>query len=81
MFHRGTEERGDFAKRLFALPDKHLFSTTCLNYILEIIEGCPANDVDSKKNFHDMIRSYIAFPITLLATMPKTFKMTRNTPK
>lgn len=36
MFQQGSKERGDIQKCLFALPEKHLFSTTCLDNILEI---------------------------------------------
>lgn len=81
MFHHGSVECGDFVECLFALQDKHLFSTSCLNYILEIIEECVANDAALKKNFHDMIRWYIVICSTLLAVMPKIFKTTKKTPK
>lgn len=48
-------------KCMFALPDKHLFSTICLEHILDIINRCKSNDVASKKNFNDILRWYINF--------------------
>ena len=54
MFHQGSKERGDIQKCLFTLPDKHVFSTSCLNYVLEIIEQCNANDAAMKKFYSDM---------------------------
>lgn len=81
MFHWGSKERGDFSKCLFALPNKHLFSTSCLNYMLEITCNCTANDGAAKKSFSDMICWYVAFRNTLLVVMPKLFKTTKKPPK
>ncbi|CAI9296682.1 unnamed protein product [Lactuca saligna] len=43
-------------KCLFCLPDKHLYSTSRLNYILGITKECKVNDVADKKYFADMIK-------------------------
>ncbi|CAI9281519.1 unnamed protein product [Lactuca saligna] len=37
MFQQRTDVAGTFQKCLFALPDKHLFSMSCLEHVLEII--------------------------------------------
>lgn len=81
MFNRGSEACGDFRKFLFALPYKHLFSTTCLNYVPNIMSHCTLNDATAKKSFSDMIRWYITFHSTLLSIMPKLFKTTKKTRK
>ena len=56
IFQRGTDVPGVFQKCLFSLPDKHLFSTSCLEHVLEIINNCPLNDEAAKRNFNDMLR-------------------------
>ena len=70
MFTRAKGERF-----LFALVDKHLFSTSCLEHILEIIQRCDQNSVADKKLFTDILRWYIQFRQTLLAIIPRLFKV------
>ena len=60
---------------LFFLSDKHIYSTSCLNYILGITEQCKANDTADKKCFTDMIKWYILICNTLLGLMPEIFKV------
>ena len=74
MFQQGSKERGDVQKCLFALRDKHMFSTSYLNYVLEITEQCKENDAAVKKCYSDMIRWYIAVHSSLLSIIPKLFK-------
>lgn len=74
LFQRGSRERGDVQKCLFALPDKHLLSTVFLKYILDITGSCNVNTDVAKKCYSDMIRWYIAFLSTLLSVIPKLFK-------
>ena len=63
---------------MFALVDKHLFSTTCLEHILEIIQRCDQNNAANEKLFVDMLRWYILFRQTLLAIIPKLFKVIKT---
>nr|KAJ0227884.1 hypothetical protein LSAT_V11C100043130 [Lactuca sativa] len=69
MFTRGKDQRF-----VFALDDKHLFSTTCLENIIDIIHRCKLNSESDKKNFTDMLRWYISFLQTLLSIIPMLFK-------
>ena len=77
MFHHGPVD--NVQKCLFALPDKHFFSTTFLEFILEITGQCQMNDKASKKVYSDMIIWYIAFRMRLLALILKLFKTTKKT--
>ncbi|XP_023742892.1 uncharacterized protein LOC111891036 [Lactuca sativa] len=69
------DAQGEGQKCLFARVDKHLFLTTCLEHILEIIQRCDQNNVVDKKLFVDMLRWYIQFRQTLLAIIPRLFKV------
>ncbi|KAL7607684.1 hypothetical protein Lser_V15G10021 [Lactuca serriola] len=60
-YHTVMFLRGEGQKCLFALIDKHLFSTACLEHILEIIQRCNQNSAADKKLFTDMLRWYIQF--------------------
>ena len=70
--------RGEGQKCLFAFVDKHLFSTACLEHILEIIQRCNQNTAADKKMFTDMLRWYIQFRQTLLAIIPRLFKVVKT---
>ena len=54
-------------KCLFALADKHLYTTTCLEHVLSIIKRCKDNSADDIKYFEDMINWYIRFRQTILS--------------
>ena len=67
--------RRDGANRfLFSLVDKHMFSTDCLEHVINIIHQYKHNSESHKKNFTDILRWYITFRHTLLAIKPKVFK-------
>ena len=70
QFHTVMFVRGENHKCLFALCDKHLFSTACLEHILEIIHRCNQNSAADNKLFINMLRWYIQFRQTLLAIIP-----------
>ncbi|KAL7604926.1 hypothetical protein Lser_V15G18168 [Lactuca serriola] len=53
--------RAEGQKCLFALADKHLYTTTCLEHILFIVKQCKDNSADDIKYFNDMINWYIRF--------------------
>ena len=73
MFTRAKGERF-----LFALVDKDLFSTDCLEHIINSIHRCKANSESDKKNFTDMLRWYITFRQILLAIIPGVFKTVKK---
>ena len=66
--------KGERHKFLFALVDKHLFSTDCLEHIINIIHRCKQNSAADKKNFTDMLRRYITFRHHILAIIPRIFE-------
>ncbi|KAL7598233.1 hypothetical protein Lser_V15G23052 [Lactuca serriola] len=63
--------RNEGQKCLFALADKHLYTTACLEHVLRIIHRCKQNSADEKKYFDDMIQWYIHFRQTILALIPR----------
>ena len=73
MFTRAKGQRF-----VFALVDKHLFSTDCLKHIIDIIHRCKANSETDKKNFIDMLQWYITFRKTLLTIIPSVFKIVKK---
>ena len=48
-----TRKEGD--KFVFALDDKHLFSTCCLEHIIDLVNKCKKNSAADKKYFIDML--------------------------
>ncbi|CAI9287320.1 unnamed protein product [Lactuca saligna] len=62
----------------FFLLDKHLYSTSCLNYILELTEACKENEDSDKKCFLDILNWYIVVRNTLLGLMFKLFKVQKR---
>ncbi|CAH1431384.1 unnamed protein product [Lactuca virosa] len=77
-YHTVMFTRAEGQKCFFALDDKHLFSTSCLEHILDIIHRCKQNSDADKKKFSDMLRWYIDFRQTLLAIIPKLFKTVKK---
>ena len=65
--------RNEGQKCLFALADKHLYTTACLEHVLGIIHRCKENTVDDIKYFDDMIQWYIRFRQTILALISRLF--------
>ncbi|KAL7600728.1 hypothetical protein Lser_V15G23040 [Lactuca serriola] len=63
--------RNEGQKCLFALADKHLYTTACLEHVLGNIHRCKQNSADDKKYFDDMIQWYIHFRQTILALIPR----------
>ncbi|KAL7600948.1 hypothetical protein Lser_V15G23566 [Lactuca serriola] len=59
--------RAEGQKCLFALADKHLYTTACLEHVLSIIKRCKENSADDIKYFNDMIQWYIRFRQTILS--------------
>ena len=60
-YHTIMFTRGGGQKFVFSLEDKHLFSTTCLEHIIDIIRRCKRNSESDKKNFTNMLWWYISF--------------------
>ncbi|KAL7594713.1 hypothetical protein Lser_V15G29516 [Lactuca serriola] len=71
-----TRAKGE--RILFALVDKHLFSTDCLEHVLNLIHRCKKNSNSEKKNFTDMLQWYITFRQTLLAITPSVLKTVKK---
>ncbi|KAL7589944.1 hypothetical protein Lser_V15G41034 [Lactuca serriola] len=65
--------RAEGQKCLFALADKHLYTTTCLEHVLSIVRRCKENAADDVKYFNDMIQWYIRFRQTILALISRLF--------
>lgn len=72
--------RNEGQKCLFALADKHLYTTACLEHVSGIIHRCKQNSADDKKYFDDMIQWYILFRQTILALIPRLFETTKKVP-
>ena len=70
--------RNEGQKCLFALADKHLYTTSSLEHVLGIINRCKQNFEDDKKYFNDMIQWYIRFRQTILAIIPCLFDTTKK---
>ncbi|CAI9263647.1 unnamed protein product [Lactuca saligna] len=52
-------EGQETVKKLFRLPDKHLYSTGTLNHILELVAAYKGNSPSDLKCFIDMIKWYL----------------------
>ncbi|KAL7596025.1 hypothetical protein Lser_V15G27821 [Lactuca serriola] len=65
-------------KCLFALADKHLYTTAYLEHVLEIIHRCKENTADDIKYFNDMIQWYIRFRQTILALISRLFQTVKK---
>ncbi|CAI9291696.1 unnamed protein product [Lactuca saligna] len=63
----------DYQKICFFLADNHLYTTSYLEYILEIINRYKGNSKGDKNCFLDMIQWYIPVRKVLLIIIPKSF--------
>ena len=72
--------RNEGQKFLFALAEKHLYTTACLEHVLGIIHRCKQNTVDDVKYFDDMIQWYIRFRQTILALITRLFDTVKKAP-
>ncbi|KAL7582299.1 hypothetical protein Lser_V15G44719 [Lactuca serriola] len=70
--------RAEGQKCLFALADKHLYTTACLEHVLGIIHRCKENAADDIKYFNDMIQWYIRFRQTILALISRLFQTVKK---
>ena len=70
--------KGDAHRFLFALVDKHLFSTDCLEHIINLIHRCKQNSEADNKKFTDMLRWYITFRYHMLAIIPRVFNTVKK---
>lgn len=71
-----TQKEGD--KFMFSLDDKHLFSTSCLEHIIDLVNRCKQNNAADKKYFMDMLRWFITFRQTILAIIPIVYKTVKK---
>ncbi|CAI9304447.1 unnamed protein product [Lactuca saligna] len=56
MFQQSAKDDSNVQKCFFSHPDKYIYSTSCLNYILGLIWQCKVNDAANEKCFSDMVR-------------------------
>ena len=79
MSYQQREKAGVNVQRCCVfLPGQHLYSTSCLEYVLGLSEACKENDVADKKYFTYMIKWYITVRKTLLTLMAKLFKVQKR---
>ncbi|CAI9281330.1 unnamed protein product [Lactuca saligna] len=74
-------ERNDayFHKACFFLADKHLLTTSFLEYVLYMVNNYRGNNKGDKKCFSDMILWYIQVHKVLLGVIPKVFEVQKRT--
>ena len=77
-FQKSSRDGTNVHRCLFCLPDKHLYSTSCLNYVLEITKKNKGNDAADKKCFTYMIKWYILLHKTLRGLIPKLFMVQKR---
>ncbi|CAI9281738.1 unnamed protein product [Lactuca saligna] len=68
------EVPGEFHKACLFLADKHLFTTSFLEYVLDMVNKYNGNNTSDKKCFSDMILRYIHVLNVLLDFIPKVLK-------
>ncbi|CAI9301617.1 unnamed protein product [Lactuca saligna] len=59
----------------FFFPDKHLYFTSCLEYVLGLSEACKENNIFEKKCIVYMLKWYITVRNTFLGLMENLFKV------
>ncbi|CAI9265412.1 unnamed protein product [Lactuca saligna] len=65
----------DRRKLYFHVDDKHLFVTSCLEFILELVAKYKGNNKDDVKCFTDVITWYIHVRKLLLSFIPKVYEV------
>ncbi|CAI9274883.1 unnamed protein product [Lactuca saligna] len=65
-------------KSHFHLEDKHLYTTSCLEFILDLVTKFKGNHKDDVKCFSDMIVWYIQVRKLLLCFMPKIYEVQKR---
>lgn len=65
-------------KSLFFLLDRHLYSSSTLNNIMEFTVACKLNSEGDLKCFNDMIKWYLLIRNALLWLMPNKFKIEKK---
>lgn len=79
VFQARERNDADFHKACFFPPNKHLYTTSCLVYILDIVNKYKGNSKGERKCFSDMIQWYIQVRKTLLSIIPKVFEVQKGT--
>ncbi|CAI9273276.1 unnamed protein product [Lactuca saligna] len=65
-------------KLYFHLEDKHLYTTTFLEFILELVTNFKVNHKDDLKCFSNMITWYIQVHKLLLSFIPKIYEVQKR---
>ncbi|CAI9296934.1 unnamed protein product [Lactuca saligna] len=75
MYTSRDHPGADRHKLYFHLEDKHLFTTSCLEFILELVAKFRGNNKDNVKCFTGVITWYIQVRKLLLRFTPKVYKV------
>ncbi|CAI9270576.1 unnamed protein product [Lactuca saligna] len=67
-----------FHRFFFYLSEKQLYSSSCLEYIVDFLSQNKANSVAEKKCFSYMINRYVLVRKTLLGLMSNLFKVKKR---
>lgn len=62
----------------FHLEDKHMYTTTCMEFILEQVTKFKGNHKDDLKCFSDLITWYIQVCKLLLSFIPKIYEVQKR---
>ena len=76
-FQMREQNDADFHKVCFFLLDKHLFTTSCQEHVLDMINKYKGNSKGNKKCFSDMILWYIKVCKFLLSVVFEVQKRTQ----
>ncbi|CAI9286615.1 unnamed protein product [Lactuca saligna] len=77
VFQAREQNDADFHNTCFFLPDK--YTTTYLEYILEIVNKFKGKNQGDKKSFSDMIQWYVQVCKVLLSVTPMVFEVQKQT--
>ncbi|CAI9298329.1 unnamed protein product [Lactuca saligna] len=75
VFQARDKNDGDYRKTCFLLPDKHLYTTSYVEFMLDLVSKYRGNSEGDKKCFSDMIRWYVQVRKALLSIMSKVFEV------
>ncbi|CAI9274997.1 unnamed protein product [Lactuca saligna] len=70
--------RAESQKLYFHVENKHLYTNTCLGFILELVTKFKGNHKDDLKCFSDMITWYIHVRKLLLSFIPKIYEVKKR---
>ena len=79
VVYQGWERNGaDFHRECFFLSDKYLYTTSFLEYILDLVKKFKGNSKDDLKCFTDMILWYMKIRQTIFGIIPKVYEVQKQ---